>query len=547
MLKKVSISIRLAVFAIISGSLLLMIGLLSISNMAESIDGMETIYNDRVVPLEQLKKIADLYAVNIVDTSHKVHLGIISWEKGLQNVQEAERGIATQLDLYYSTMHTEEEQHIIDKLKPLLMKANNSIEKLKSILEQKDEKALEHYTINELYPVIDPVSDTLSELAHLQLSIAEEVYLYEIDLFESTKTIDISIMVVGFLFLTIFSILIIRSITQPLHVMFTSADDLRQGDGDLTKRLPDFGNNELSKVANALNGFIEKSQNVLLEVRGSVNNITSASEQVSATAQSLSQGSSEQAASIEETSASLEQMSASINQNAENARITDGMASISSNEAEEGGQAVKETVVAMKDIAEKINIIEDIAYKTNLLALNAAIEAARAGEHGKGFAVVASEVRKLAERSQVAAQQISTQASDSVSVAERAGQLLERMVPNIKKTADLVQEITAASEEQSTGVGQVNTAVTQLDSVAQQNAAASEELAATAEEMSSQTEQLQQVIRLFKLDSNDNTTSTTPQASETLSSQPSAHFEPQTTPSSQPTSKFDFERFSSEG
>jgi methyl-accepting chemotaxis protein len=195
-------------------------------------------------------------------------------------------------------------------------------------------------------------------------------------------------------------------------------------------------------------------------------------------------------------------MSASIAQNTENAKVTDGMASKAATEAAEGGEAVKRTVEAMKSIAGKIGIIDDIAYQTNLLALNAAIEAARAGEHGKGFAVVAAEVRKLAERSQVAAQEIGELAGGSVEMAERAGKLLDEMVPSIRKTSDLVQEITAASEEQSTGVGQVNTAMNQLNQATQQNASASEELAATAEEMSGQAEQLQQLVSFFKVEGN---------------------------------------------
>ncbi|OCX17466.1 HAMP domain-containing methyl-accepting chemotaxis protein [Pseudomonas graminis] len=227
----------------------------------------------------------------------------------------------------------------------------------------------------------------------------------------------------------------------------------------------------------------------------------SASEQVSATAQSMSQATSEQAASVEETSASIEQMSASINQNTENAKVTDGMASKAAKEATEGGDSVQQTVVAMKKIAQRISIIDDIAYQTNLLALNAAIEAARAGEHGKGFAVVAAEVRKLAERSQVAAQEIGELSSSSVDMAEKAGKLLGEMVPSINKTSDLVQEISAASEEQAAGVAQINTAMTQLNQVTQQNASSSEELAATAEEMSSQAEQLQQAMSFFVLDS----------------------------------------------
>jgi methyl-accepting chemotaxis protein len=229
-------------------------------------------------------------------------------------------------------------------------------------------------------------------------------------------------------------------------------------------------------------------------VREAFAQISTATTEVSATAQSLSQGATEQSSSVEEISASVEQMTASIAQNTENAKVTNQMATKASGEAAEGGDAVGKTVEAMKQIAKKISIIDDIAYQTNLLALNAAIEAARAGEHGKGFAVVAAEVRKLAERSQIAAQEIGEVASSSVELAEKAGALLQAMVPSIRKTADLVEEIAAASQEQSSGVNQINAAMTQLAQLTQQNAAASEELAATSEEMSGQTAQVQRTL-----------------------------------------------------
>jgi len=243
----------------------------------------------------------------------------------------------------------------------------------------------------------------------------------------------------------------------------------------------------------------EQLAQVITEVSSSANALSSASEEVNATAQSLAQGASEQAASVEETSASMEQMSASIAQNNQNASITDGMAQKAARDATTGGQAVAGTVDAMQKIAERIGVIDDIAYQTNLLALNAAIEAGRAGEHGRGFAVVASEVRKLAERSQVAAQEIGTLAKETVVRAEEAGKLLEDMVPSIRKTADLVQEIAAASSEQTTGVGQINTAITQVSHTMQHNAAASEELSSTAEEMSGQAVRLQEAMTYFKL------------------------------------------------
>jgi methyl-accepting chemotaxis protein len=240
--------------------------------------------------------------------------------------------------------------------------------------------------------------------------------------------------------------------------------------------------------------FVAEIARIIREARVTASTFASASSQVSASSQTLSQGSSEQAAAVEETSSSLDQMSASITQNAENSRQMEAMAVKGAKDAEESGKAVRETLQAMQAIAEKISIVEDIAYQTNLLALNAAIEAARAGEHGRGFAVVATEVRKLAERSSTAAKEISGLSGTSVKVAERSGQLLAALVPAIQKTADLVQEVAATSREQAAGVTQVNKAIGQVNQVTQRNAAAAEELSSTAESLATQAATLEQLL-----------------------------------------------------
>ena len=310
-------------------------------------------------------------------------------------------------------------------------------------------------------------------------------------------------------------------------------------DGDLTRDLSSIGKGDRVGVYAAMVNMQQQLIEVVQQIINNSDQISSAAAQVNDTANSLSQGASEQAASVQQTSASIEEMGASISQNSENAQMTDKIASESASAAAEGGEAVAGTVQAMVQIAEKITIIEDIAYQTNMLALNAAIEAARAGEHGKGFAVVAAEVRKLAERSQVAASEISTLTGDSVKVAEKAGSLLGKMLPDVTRTAELVQEITAASEEQSSGVGQISSAMQQLDKVTQQNAAGSEELAATAEEMQAQSANLQQAVSFFRLA----TGATEKRASTSVSSTPSNSSTPTIVAEGDDVDESKFERF----
>ncbi|GFE56679.1 methyl-accepting chemotaxis protein [Geobacter sp. AOG1] len=354
---------------------------------------------------------------------------------------------------------------------------------------------------NEAAALIEKIFVPFADLVKYQEDQMAASYAEATKLYRSTRIMTFLAAFFALLAGAVISFFITRSITGPLREAVTVSN--RLAEGDLSVTVVSTGGDEAGQLLSAMQNMLGKLREIVGEVKSAAANVSSGSQELSSSAEEMSQGASEQAAAAEEASASMEQMTSNIRQNADNALQTEKIAVKSATAALEGGKAVNETVTAMKDIAKKISIIEEIARQTNLLALNAAIEAARAGEHGKGFAVVASEVRKLAERSQKAAAEISSLSASSVDVAEKAGQLLGMMVPDIQKTAELVQEINAASREQDLGAEQINKAIQQLDQVIQQNASASEEMASTSEELSSQAEQLYNAVAFFRLDDKD--------------------------------------------
>ncbi len=349
-------------------------------------------------------------------------------------------------------------------------------------------------------------SETAANLERVQGILKEAVVTAKDDILSEDQMISnalktrvgvITVSIAAIIAGALFGFILTKSMTGPLRksVEFTRA----AAKGDLHDHLEIDQHDEVGQLAEALNAMITALREVVADVGEAASDVALASEELSARSGQMSQGSTEQAASAEEASSSIEEMSATIRQNADNAQQTEKIALKSANDAGDGGEAVFNTLIAMKDIAARTSIIEEIARQTNLLALNAAIEAARAGEQGKGFAVVAAEVRKLAERSQGAAAEISKLSASSVDVAEQAGALLTKLVPDIRRTAELVQEISAASKEQTAGADQINDSIQQLNNVIQQNAGSAEEVASTAEVLAAQADRLQRVIGFFKV------------------------------------------------
>jgi methyl-accepting chemotaxis protein len=510
-------------------------GYYGMSSMTES---MESLYDNRVVPLQQLKIVADAYAVSIVDTTHKLRAGSFGFDDAVKNLDHATAAIKEQWAAYLSTHLTDEESKIVEGIKEHMERSDKAVEQLGQILARRDAAALENFAKNDLYPAIDPTSEGISDLSNYQLKAAAQLREDGHNLFLKLTQMMIA---VG-LAITLLAIGVVVYVTRAIKRNIGAAVDLANAvaAGDLSVTVEVNSADEIKDLTDALNtmtgnlrgtadiadqiangnlmvtpkplsdkdilglsleSMVERLRGVVADALSASDNVSSGSQELSASSEQLSQGATEQASSAEEASASMEEMAANIKQNADNAAQTEKIARQSSKDAEASGEAVGRAVGAMRTIAAKISVVQEIARQTDLLALNAAVEAARAGEHGKGFAVVASEVRKLAERSQAAAAEISALSGETVTVATEAGEMLNRLVPDIRKTAELVAEISAACREQDIGAAQINEAIQQLDKVTQTNAGASEEMSATSEELAAQAEELQSSIAFFKVDS----------------------------------------------
>ena len=484
------------------------VGFLGIKNMSNINDTLDSLYNKETLGISNIKaaNIALIYFAR-AERNFLLSSSAENREKYTKAMEQYEQALKEQLAAAKPLFYTERGKETfakVDKAWEDFRAVNKKVIELagkEGVSSQKDSATL---ALTEGRVKINVVDDLLAALSKIKEENGKKAFEQSDALYKDSRIFMLIAILSSILVGVGLGVFISRIISKPIDECVKVSNLLAEGHLDI--QIEATTKDETGQLLTSMKNMVGKLRQVVGEVRTASDNVAAGSEELSATAEQLSQGSTEQAASAEEVSASMEQMGANIRQNADNALQTEKIAIKSADSAREGGESVGETVTAMKEIAGKISIIEEIARQTNLLALNAAIEAARAGEHGKGFAVVASEVRKLAERSQTAAAEISKLSISSVSVAEKAGEMLQKIVPDIQKTADLVQEISSACNEQNTGVDQINKALQQLDQVIQQNASASEEMASTSEELQSQAAQLQATITFFKVGDCDGAT-----------------------------------------
>jgi len=483
MFKNLKISTKLNALLGFLSLIMIAIGYIGLQSAELANQGLDTVYKDRVVPLKGLKVVADMYAVNIVDTSHKVRNGNMKWSEGRQSVETAVRTINENWKDYLATTLVTEEKELVNQVNPLMKTADNSVARLHDILRNEDSEALVKFTVSELYPVIDPVSGKFSELVEVQLKVAKEEYDKSLKNYNLSKNISLAAIVLGILLAGCFGFIITRSITNPIRDTTNMLKDISEGEGDLTKRLQVHGTDEVSRLSEYFNNFVEKLQGIITNISGDVDTlahssnefaaislqlsanaratsdkcaaVATATEEMSSNIQSVSAAMEQSTASVNMVVSSTEEMTATVQEIAKSAEKARGI----SEGAVTQSHQVSEQMSALGDSAGKIGkvteTITEISEQTNLLALNATIEAARAGEAGKGFAVVANEIKELARQTAAATVDIKNQIVDMQTTTATAVKGIEKISEVIAEVNHVINGIATAVEEQSTATGEI--------------------------------------------------------------------------------------------
>ena len=503
-MKNLNVSTKLIVLIITMGIMGTFVGIFGISKIQQTNVKLEYTYKNALIPFQYLKNISDNYAIKVPKTVDKIYSGEYSWLSGKEKIEIALEEADIQWTEYKKQPKDDKENRLVSELELQFISARANLENLRQILISRDTSALVRYNTKSLGIVITPISKKIQELSAYQIEKAGDIYDDSMASYKNAVLTFIIILSIGVIVSMLMAIYILRGINISLKTANDTISKLAEG--DLNFEIEKQEEYDFGILLNNLRNLSKKLKDVLITAQTASANIAITSNEMSSNSQQVSQGATEQAASVEEMAASMEEISSNIQQNTDNAQKTQKISSKAASEIEEGSSNINITVDSMQTIAEKISIIGEIAFQTNILALNAAVEAARAGEHGKGFGVVAAEVGKLAERSKVAAAEIDQLSKSGVDIAVKSREMLKVFVPSIEKTSKLVEEISTASLEQNAGVDQINDAIQMLNQVTQQNAASSEEMATVSEELAAQAEQLKKTISFFKLGEDMETT-----------------------------------------
>ena len=510
-MKDLSIKTRLLGLVAVLLALLVLSTSTTVYRLSESNAALGTVYNDRVVPLKQLKSVSDGYGSGIVDTAAKVAAGTLPPADGLTALRAARATLAREWKAYLATYLNADETALVAQAGPLMKRADAAADQLDALLKAGDLDAVKAFAAKDMYPAIDPVGTVMDKLTAVQLDVAGDEYRKSQATYTTVFWNSLIVSGVAIVLSSLFAWRLIAAITGGINEAVKVAETV--AGGDLGSRIVVRTKDETGRLMTALQKMNANLLGIVGDVRNASEQIATGSSQIANGNADLSQRTEEQASNLQQTAASMEQLTSTVKQNADTALVATQLASTASEAAERGGAVVGQVVSTMdeitaasKKVVDIIGVIDGIAFQTNILALNAAVEAARAGEQGRGFAVVASEVRSLAQRSGAAAREIKSLIGDSVSKVENgtrlvadAGSTMEDIVHQVKRVNDMIGEIASASSEQSTGIGQIGDAVAQLDQVTQQNAALVEESAAAAESLNQQAAQLARIVSTFKL------------------------------------------------
>jgi methyl-accepting chemotaxis protein len=540
------IGYRLALLAGLLSVFLVITGILGLTSLGSLNTSLQSVYQDRVVPLTRLKKVSDMYAVNIVDLSHKIRSKQFDWDDAMRGLKSAQQLIATEWNAYLETADAPEEQQLVSQARTLMASADKTIVNLETIIADQHQLMLIDFIENNLYQEIDPITEQVGKLIDVQLEMARHEYEVGQATYRRTYVLSLGCMGLALLLAGILGFLIIRSVTRPVARTVEMIEALEKGNLDM--RLSLDRKDEIGRLARAMDAFADNLQNEVVEafnclaagnftfkakgliaqpleranaalcklvheIQSTSEQIAGGSNQVAAASQGLSQGATQSASSLEEISAAMTELASQSRQNADNAKQANMLSGQAKSAGDNGNQLMNELMEAMFDINQSaasinkiIKVIDEIAFQTNLLALNAAVEAARAGQHGKGFAVVAEEVRNLAARSAKAAKETeeliegaNQKSTHGTELAQNTAAALQGIVEETGKVTDLLNEISAASDEQAIGFDQVTRSLDQIEQVTQQATANAEESASVAEQLASQSSYLNQMLGRFKI------------------------------------------------